>query len=188
MRPPPPANDLQALRCRGGGVKARKVSSGGAVARDRPAAAARSAAGASSALTSRDSSRPMRRVRRRSRRRRGGGSPRPYRPPRSIGTLRADQADVADVVLRAGMVAAGQVDVDGAVERDARLAPVGDRHRRGPWCWRRRTCSRCCRCRRRGRRGRLVASQSRPSASIAALRLVDASRRRRRRSAGSARR
>ena len=32
--------------------------------------------------------------------------------------LRADQADVADVVLGAGMMAAGQVDVDRRVERE----------------------------------------------------------------------
>ena len=39
---------------------------------------------------------------------------------------RRDQADVADVVLRAGMMAAGEMDVDRRVERDARLAPRGD--------------------------------------------------------------
>ena len=36
--------------------------------------------------------------------------------------LGADQADVADVVLGAGMVAAGQVDVDRHVERRARAS------------------------------------------------------------------
>src|SRR5207237_10123767 len=37
-----------------------------------------------------------------------------------------DQPDVADVVLCAGMTAAGEMDVDGRVERDARLAPGGN--------------------------------------------------------------
>ena len=40
--------------------------------------------------------------------------------------LAGKQPDVADVVLRAGMMAARQVDVDRSVERDARLAPPGD--------------------------------------------------------------
>ena len=40
--------------------------------------------------------------------------------------LAGEQADVADVVLGAGMVAAGQVDVDRLVERDARLAGARD--------------------------------------------------------------
>src|ERR1700754_5300115 len=37
-----------------------------------------------------------------------------------------DQADIADVVLRAGMVAAGEMDVERRVDRYARLAPVAD--------------------------------------------------------------
>ena len=41
-----------------------------------------------------------------------------------------DQPDVADVVLRAGVRAAGQVHVDRRVEGDPRLHPLGDRHRR----------------------------------------------------------
>ena len=39
---------------------------------------------------------------------------------------RADHADVADVMLRAGMVATGEMDVDRGVDRDPRVAPVGD--------------------------------------------------------------
>ncbi len=39
---------------------------------------------------------------------------------------RRDQPDVADVVLRAGVMAAGEMDVHRRVERDARLAPRGD--------------------------------------------------------------
>src|SRR5436305_12973838 len=39
---------------------------------------------------------------------------------------RGDQPDVADVMLRAGMMAAGEMDVHRRVERDARLAPRGD--------------------------------------------------------------
>src|SRR5579863_6447133 len=38
----------------------------------------------------------------------------------------SQQPDVADIVLRAGMMAAGQVDVDRRVELDARLAPARD--------------------------------------------------------------
>ena len=44
-------------------------------------------------------------------------SPRPCRRPRRPATLRADQADIADVVLGAGMMAAGEMDVDRRVER-----------------------------------------------------------------------
>ena len=40
--------------------------------------------------------------------------------------LRRDQADIADVMLRAGMVAAGEMDVERRVDVDARLAPVAD--------------------------------------------------------------
>ena len=40
--------------------------------------------------------------------------------------LAGDQADVADVVLRAGMMAAGEMDVHRRVELDARLAPARD--------------------------------------------------------------
>src|SRR5258708_12746808 len=40
--------------------------------------------------------------------------------------LRRDQADIADVVLRAGMVAAGHMDVERRLDIDARLAPVAD--------------------------------------------------------------
>src|SRR6267378_3989510 len=43
--------------------------------------------------------------------------------------LRADQADIADVMLRAGMVAAGEMDVERRVDRHPRLAPVADRSR-----------------------------------------------------------
>src|ERR1700677_402491 len=42
------------------------------------------------------------------------------------GDARADQADVADIMLRAGMMAAGEMDVDGLVERDPVLAPARD--------------------------------------------------------------
>src|SRR5260370_3299537 len=41
--------------------------------------------------------------------------------------FRADQADIADVMLRAGMMAAGQMDVQRRVDRYPRLAPVADR-------------------------------------------------------------
>src|SRR5262252_8003415 len=37
-----------------------------------------------------------------------------------------EQADVADVMLRAGMMASGKMDVDGAIERDAAFAPTRD--------------------------------------------------------------
>src|SRR3954463_6023908 len=40
--------------------------------------------------------------------------------------LRGDQADIADVVLRAGVMAAGDVDVERRLDVDARLAPVAD--------------------------------------------------------------
>src|SRR5436305_738229 len=39
---------------------------------------------------------------------------------------RRDQPDVANVVLRAGVMAASEMDVHRRVERDARLAPRGD--------------------------------------------------------------
>src|ERR1700704_4574205 len=38
----------------------------------------------------------------------------------------SDQADIADVMLRAGMVAAGEMDVERRVDRHARFAPVAD--------------------------------------------------------------
>ena len=41
--------------------------------------------------------------------------------------LGADQPDIADVMLRAGMMAAGEMDVERRVDVDARLAPVADR-------------------------------------------------------------
>src|ERR1700737_4764565 len=41
--------------------------------------------------------------------------------------LGADQADIADVVLRAGMMATGQMDVERGVDRHPRLAPGADR-------------------------------------------------------------
>ena len=40
--------------------------------------------------------------------------------------FRGDQADVADVMLRAGMVAAGEMNVQRRVELDPRLAPVAN--------------------------------------------------------------
>ena len=40
--------------------------------------------------------------------------------------LAGEQADLADIVLRAGVMAAGEMDVDRRVERDARLAPARD--------------------------------------------------------------
>src|SRR5580700_130115 len=40
--------------------------------------------------------------------------------------LAGEQADLADEVLGAGMVAAGEVDIDRRVDRNARLAPGGD--------------------------------------------------------------
>ena len=43
------------------------------------------------------------------------------------GHFGADQADIADVVLRAGMMAAGEMDVQRGVDRHPRLAPVADR-------------------------------------------------------------
>src|ERR1700681_1036687 len=41
--------------------------------------------------------------------------------------LRADQPDIADVMLRAGMVAAGEMNIERSVDVDPRLAPVADR-------------------------------------------------------------
>src|ERR1700739_2090609 len=40
--------------------------------------------------------------------------------------LGGDEADVADKMLRAGVMAAGQMDVERRVDLDARLAPVAD--------------------------------------------------------------
>src|SRR5262249_16530830 len=40
--------------------------------------------------------------------------------------LAGEQADVADVMLGAGMMASGEMDVDGAIERDAAFAPARD--------------------------------------------------------------
>src|SRR4029077_10744997 len=40
--------------------------------------------------------------------------------------LAGEQSDVADVVLRAGVMTAGEMDVHGPVERDAAFAPAGD--------------------------------------------------------------
>ena len=40
--------------------------------------------------------------------------------------LAGEQADLGDEMLRAGMMAAGQMDVDRRVERDARFAPARD--------------------------------------------------------------
>src|SRR6476620_8234722 len=40
--------------------------------------------------------------------------------------LRGDQSDIADVMLRAGMMTAGDVDVEWRIHNDARLAPVAD--------------------------------------------------------------
>src|SRR5216684_2918472 len=40
--------------------------------------------------------------------------------------LGADQADIADVMLRAGMMAAGQMNIERGVDRYPRLAPVAD--------------------------------------------------------------
>src|SRR5690606_7502054 len=39
---------------------------------------------------------------------------------------RADQADVANIVLRAGMMTAGEMDIDRSIQRDARVAPMRD--------------------------------------------------------------
>ena len=52
---------------------------------------------------------------------RAGGRTRRY--------LGGDEADIADIMLGAGMVAAGEVDVDRRVEGNARLAPRCDRFR-----------------------------------------------------------
>src|SRR5260370_9694632 len=41
--------------------------------------------------------------------------------------FRSDQTDVADVMLRAGMMAAGQMDIERGADRHPRLAPVADR-------------------------------------------------------------
>ena len=38
--------------------------------------------------------------------------------------LAGEQADLADEMLRAGMMAAGEMDIDRRVERNARLAPA----------------------------------------------------------------
>src|SRR5205085_2789320 len=43
------------------------------------------------------------------------------------GDLRAEQPDVADVVLRAGMRTAGEMDVERLVDGDARVEMVGER-------------------------------------------------------------
>ena len=40
--------------------------------------------------------------------------------------LRAEQADIPDVMLRTGMMAAGEVNVDGGVEREAGVEIIGD--------------------------------------------------------------
>src|SRR5262249_51181167 len=40
--------------------------------------------------------------------------------------LGGDQADIADVMLRAGMMAAGEMDIERRVDLDAALAPVAD--------------------------------------------------------------
>ncbi len=67
----------------------------------------------------------------------------------SVGEFRADATDVAAVVLRAGVRAAGEVDVDRQVEAGIALAQVcHERAARGSSCRLRRTCSPCCRCRR----------------------------------------
>ena len=101
------------------------------------------------------------------------------------GTRAPMQADVADVVLRAGVRAAGQMDIDRSIEREARLAPLGNGDRGISWCWSWRTCSRCCRCRRRGRRARSLPWLTTRSPQ-GALRLARCASRGRRRSAGSA--
>ena len=67
--------------------------------------------------------------------------------------LRRDQADIADVMLRAGMMAAGEMDVERRVDVDARLAPVADLGGMALGVRTPRTCSRHCRCRRSARRG-----------------------------------
>ena len=82
--------------------------------------------------------------------------------------LAADQADIADVMLRAGMRAAGQMDIDRRVELRRALRTIARSPRHGAWYRRRRACSRHCRCRRPGRRGSRSLSWSGPSASIAA--------------------
>src|SRR5437764_944366 len=40
--------------------------------------------------------------------------------------FRRDQPDIADVMLSAGMMASGEMDVEGRVDRHPRLAPVRD--------------------------------------------------------------
>ena len=144
--------------------------------------------GQSSALTSRQSSRPM-----------PASAPKPP-PTKHVEALdrvlaggvdrhaTGEQADVADVVLRAGVGTAGEMDVDGRVEGDARLHPVGDRHRRALGVGERRTCSRCCPCRRSGRRARWWPWRSSPISPQAPLDQRRVRPRRCRRSAGSARR
>ncbi len=123
----------------------------------------------------------------RSRRRQGCDSPRPCRHLRRPSTSRADQADVADVMLRAGMVAAGEMDVDRRVERDARARTMRRSRRRAPWYARRRSGSRSRRCRRRARRGSRVACVVEARALRSRPRPARPCRPARRRSAGSAR-
>ena len=78
------------------------------------------------------------------------------------GDARADQADVADIVLRAGMMAAGEMDVDRRVER-ARAPRTTSRSRRhAPWCRGGEAAAGRCRCRRRARRGSRVALRRKP--------------------------
>src|SRR5215210_3271296 len=40
--------------------------------------------------------------------------------------FRGDQPDIADVVLRAGMMAAGQMDIERRVDPNLRVAPIAD--------------------------------------------------------------
>ena len=104
-------------------------------------------------------------------------------------TLVAEQADVADVVLGAGVRAAGEVDVDRLIERDARLEVVGESAARASWCSAAANLQPALPV-QATRPPRMLRSRSmpRPSASIAALPTADVARRRCRRSAGSARR
>ena len=118
-----------APRSRGGALKARNVSLAPRAVREVGlAACARRAAG---------SPRPSRRGRARGRCAASGAeaaadvdvdSPRPCRSSSVDRHAAPMQADVADVVLGAGVVAAGEVDVDRRVERHARL----DTSRRSP--------------------------------------------------------
>ena len=83
--------------------------------------------------------------------------------------LAGDHADVADIVLRAGVVAAGQVDVDRRIERQPRLDMRRDRLGRALGVGGGELAALCCRCRKPARPAAASPWCARPSASMAAI-------------------